>query len=54
MDGLSTPSLSPLNQAFASLREDLAACVVGQPVLVERLLIALLADGHQYFTGRQV
>ena len=51
MDGLSTPSLSPLNQSFASLREDLAACVVGQPVLVERLLIALLADGHLLVEG---
>ena len=51
MDGLSTPALSPLNQAFASLREDLAACVVGQPVLVERLLIALLADGHLLVEG---
>ena len=51
MDGLSTSHDSPLHQAFAALRDDLAACVVGQPVLVERLLIALLADGHLLVEG---
>ncbi|MBB5209308.1 AAA family ATPase [Chiayiivirga flava] len=51
MDGQSTPPASPLSQAFAQLRDDLAACVVGQPILVERLLIALLADGHLLVEG---
>jgi MoxR-like ATPase len=37
--------------AFSGLREALAAAVVGQPVLVERLLIALLADGHLLVEG---
>jgi len=33
------------------LRDALAASVVGQPVLIERLLIALLADGHLLVEG---
>jgi len=37
--------------AFSGLREALATAVVGQPVLVERLLIALLADGHLLVEG---
>ncbi len=36
---------------FAALRDALAAEVVGQPELVERLLIALLADGHLLVEG---
>jgi len=50
MDGhVSRPS--DLHAAFARLRDELAACVVGQPALVERLLIALLADGHLLVEG---
>jgi MoxR-like ATPase len=45
---LTTPSL---HQRFAHLREALAATVVGQPALVDRLLIALLADGHLLVEG---
>jgi MoxR-like ATPase len=51
MDGLVTPRPSELHAAFARLRTELAACVVGQPALVERLLIALLADGHLLVEG---
>jgi MoxR-like ATPase len=42
---------SPLRQRFAELQTELGACVVGQPQLVERLLIALLADGHLLVEG---
>ncbi|HEU0277313.1 MAG TPA: MoxR family ATPase [Rhodanobacteraceae bacterium] len=45
----SDPSL--LRGRFASLRDALRAEVVGQPALVERLLIALLADGHLLVEG---
>jgi MoxR-like ATPase len=41
----------PLASRFAGLRDALAAEVVGQPELVERLLIALLADGHLLVEG---
>jgi len=37
--------------AFLRLRESLAASIVGQDALVERLLIALLADGHLLVEG---
>src|SRR5450631_588881 len=37
--------------AFARLREYLSSQIIGQPVLVERLLIALLADGHLLVEG---
>jgi MoxR-like ATPase len=36
---------------FTALREAVSAAVLGQPVLVERLLIALLADGHLLVEG---
>ncbi len=42
---------SELHAEFARLRDDLAAAVVGQPALIERLLIALLADGHLLVEG---
>jgi MoxR-like ATPase len=51
MDGLVAPRPSTLHAAFSKLRDELAACVVGQPALVERLLIALLADGHLLVEG---
>ncbi len=41
----------PLQQAFARLRHDLGERVLGQPALVDRLLIALLADGHLLVEG---
>ena len=52
MDGHAEPhNPTELHAAFSRLRDDLAACVVGQPALVERLLIALLADGHLLVEG---
>ena len=41
----------PSNARFAALRRALTAEVVGQPALIERLLIALLADGHLLVEG---
>ncbi|MEP6908762.1 MAG: MoxR family ATPase [Pseudoxanthomonas sp.] len=40
-----------LHQAFSTLREGLSETIVGQSALVERLLIALLADGHLLVEG---
>jgi len=40
-----------LHEAFAALRDDLSRTIVGQAALVERLLIALLADGHLLVEG---
>jgi MoxR-like ATPase len=40
-----------LHAAFAALRDDLATGILGQAALVERLLIALLADGHLLVEG---
>ena len=40
-----------LQASFARLRADLSERVVGQPALVERLLIAMLADGHLLVEG---
>jgi MoxR-like ATPase len=51
MDGLANSRPAELHAAFSRLRDELAACVVGQPALVERLLIALLADGHLLVEG---
>jgi MoxR-like ATPase len=52
MDGhLDTRPTASLQAAFSHLRDELAGCVVGQPALVERLLIALLADGHLLVEG---
>jgi MoxR-like ATPase len=42
---------SNLQQRFAALRGALAARIVGQAALIERLLIALLADGHLLVEG---
>ncbi len=46
-----SPDSTQLQAAFAKLRDDLSTCVIGQPALVERLLIALLADGHLLVEG---
>ncbi|MCY7354317.1 MAG: AAA family ATPase [Lysobacter sp.] len=40
-----------LHDAFRALRESLSETIVGQAALVERLLIALLADGHLLVEG---
>jgi MoxR-like ATPases len=45
------PATSAAHAAFQRLRERLSAAIVGQEALVERLLIALLADGHLLVEG---
>ncbi|MGO4611015.1 hypothetical protein AB4142_32270, partial [Variovorax sp. 2RAF20] len=45
------PVTSRLHAAFSDLRDALSAEIVGQAALVERLLIALLADGHLLVEG---
>jgi len=40
-----------LHDAFSALRDSLSQTIVGQAALVERLLIALLADGHLLVEG---
>jgi len=47
----SSANQDPLYRAFTELRQALSAEVIGQPVLIERLLIALLADGHLLVEG---
>ena len=42
---------SSLHARFLALREDLSGAIIGQSALVERLLIALLADGHLLVEG---
>jgi MoxR-like ATPase len=44
-------STSRLHRAFGALRDQLSAEIVGQGELIERLLIALLADGHLLVEG---
>jgi MoxR-like ATPase len=46
-----SPVPNPLQLAFASLREDLQREIIGQPHLIDCLLIALLADGHLLVEG---
>jgi MoxR-like ATPase len=48
---ISEPTTSAASTAFAALREDLSRCIIGQRALVDRLLIALLADGHLLVEG---
>jgi MoxR-like ATPase len=40
-----------LHERFRALRDSLSATIVGQAALVDRLLIALLADGHLLVEG---
>ena len=40
-----------MHNAFISLREWLSSQIIGQPKLVDRLLIAVLADGHLLVEG---
>ena len=46
-----SPDTSRLHGLFTALRADLSTQIVGQSALVERLLIALLADGHLLVEG---
>ena len=48
MDMLETTTAAA---AFATLRGELTRCIIGQQALVDRLLIALLADGHLLVEG---
>jgi len=55
---MSTQPLEPFpaspaqtHEAFAALREHLNRVIVGQSTLVDRLLLALLADGHLLVEG---
>lgn len=55
-DPATSPAPAPaatagLHQAFQRLRASLAETIVGQADLIERLLIALLADGHLLVEG---
>jgi MoxR-like ATPase len=43
--------IASLHARFIALRNDLSTAVIGQSALVERLLIALLADGHLLVEG---
>ncbi|KGM55715.1 ATPase AAA [Lysobacter arseniciresistens ZS79] len=45
------PGHARLYDAFRALRDELAGEIVGQSALIERLLIALLADGHLLVEG---
>jgi len=49
MDGADTQA--QLHDAFSALREDLGRKIIGQAALVDRLLVALLADGHLLVEG---
>ena len=50
-DDTGVPSATPLHARFTALRAALNNDVVGQPELVDRLLVALLADGHLLVEG---
>jgi MoxR-like ATPase len=51
MDMPENPPLGALQQSFARLREELVDCIIGQPKLIDCLLVALLADGHLLVEG---
>ena len=51
MDMTETTTHGPLASAFSALRSELSRCIIGQAALVDRLLIALLADGHLLVEG---
>ena len=48
---LQEQAVSPARLAFARLRDALRTRIIGQEALVDRLLIALLADGHLLVEG---
>jgi MoxR-like ATPase len=51
MDMPQVASPHRLQQAFAQLRQELQQSIIGQPHLIDCLLIALLADGHLLVEG---
>ena len=51
MDMPQIPAPGHLQHAFSRLRDDLQQHIIGQPRLIDCLLIALLADGHLLVEG---
>jgi MoxR-like ATPase len=51
MDMPHTPTPGHLQAAFSRLRDELRQQIIGQPRLIDCLLIALLADGHLLVEG---
>lgn len=51
MDTAETSSINRLQQSFSLLRQDLQRGIIGQPHLIDCLLVALLADGHLLVEG---
>ncbi|WP_243038954.1 AAA family ATPase [Dyella sedimenti] len=51
MDMPDTPPVTHLQQAFLQVRDELRRSVIGQPHLIDCLLVALLADGHLLVEG---
>ena len=49
-----SPDFAALHASFTALRDDLSREIIGQTGLVERLLVALLADGHLLVEGAPV
>ena len=45
------PEPTTASAAFTALRDELRTCIIGQEGLIDRLLIALLADGHLLVEG---
>jgi len=45
------PEPTTASAAFSALRAELGLCIIGQEALIDRLLIALLADGHLLVEG---
>jgi MoxR-like ATPase len=45
------PETHSASTAFSTLRAELGQCIIGQEALIDRLLIALLADGHLLVEG---
>lgn len=45
------PEPATASAAFSALRIELGHCIIGQEALIDRLLIALLADGHLLVEG---
>ncbi len=48
---MDTPESTSAKAAFSRLRNELEQCIIGQQALVDRLLIALVADGHLLVEG---
>ena len=46
-----SPDFAALHASFTALRDELSREIIGQAGLVERLLVALLADGHLLVEG---